>query len=252
MKRIVKIHLLLKKEEIDCEKLADSEKVVVVLDVLLATSTIVASLSFGASKIIPVMNQDEALEKASQFDKGSYCLVGEDKGEVIEGFLEPNPLKLVNSINGKAVILSTTNGTVAILKVACAKKVYIASLLNGKAVAEKMAANHKEDTIIIVCSGSHNRFCMEDFYGAGYLINELISLLNGYELTDAAKAALYFFQSKKENAFEIIEESNVGQKLLRMGYGEEINYISQLGIVPIVPYLEHGSGIIKDTNYVKL
>jgi len=252
VKRIVKIHLLLKKEEIDQEKLADSEKVAVVLDVLLSTSTIVASLSSGASAIIPVMNQDEALEKASQLEKGSYCLVGEDKGEVIEGFLGPNPLKLSKNIHSKTVILSTTNGTVAILNARCAKKVYIASLLNGRAVAERIVATHKEDTIIIVCSGSHNNFCIEDFYGAGYIINELTSLFNRYELTDAAKAALFFFQSKKENAFEILEESKVGQKLLQMGYGEEIDYISQLGILPIVPYLEYGSRIVKASNYVKL
>lgn len=243
---MVKIHLLLKKEEIDAETLVGNQKVAVVLDVLLATSTIVASLSSGAKKIIPVLNQEEAFEKVRHLDKESYCLVGEERGEAIAGFLEPNPLELSKQVNGKTVILSTTNGTVAICKAAQAKKVYIASLLNGRAVSEKIAAMHKTDTIIVICSGSHNKFCIEDFYGAGYFIDELVSIFDGWELTDAAKAALYFYQSKKEQSEEVLASSKVGQMLINLGFQEEIAYISQLGVLPIVPYLDSRYRIVME------
>lgn len=235
-----KIHLLFKKEEIDEEKLAEGHKVAVVLDVLFATSTIVTSLSIGAKDVIPVLNQEEALQMASQLEERSYYLMGEDKGKLIDGFFDPNPLKLTEKIQDKTLILSTTNGTVAICKAMQAKKVYIAALLNGKAVAKRIVESHKADTIIVICSGSHQHFCLEDFYGAGYLIDELVALFDGWKLSDAAKLAVSFYQDNKESAKEVLEGSRLGEKLIQNGFKEEIDYISQCGVLSIVPYLHHG------------
>lgn len=241
---MAKIHLLLKKEDIDQVKM-NGEKVAVVFDVLLATSTIVTALNFGAKEVIPVLNEREAKEEAKDRLEGSYLLVGEYAGKTIKGFLPPNPLFLQEKVKGKTVILSTTNGTVAISRSANAKKVYIASLLNSLAIAEFLLDNHKDETIVIVCSGSSGEFNVEDFYGAGYLIAKLLGECpNNWELTDAAHTAYLFYLGTSDKAEEILSFSGVGQMLQRYGFDKEIGFVAQKGIFEIVPYLENGKSVV--------
>ena len=243
------IHLLFKKEEIDSAKIKEN-KVAVILDVLLATSTITACLYGGAKKIIAVRHKEEALEEITHLKKGSFCLVGEYEGKTMEGFLDPSPRQLEKIIYGKTVVLSTTNGTVAIRKAACAKQVYIASLLNGSAIAKHIALTHPNETIIVVCAGSQHQFCLEDFYGAGYFIDQLVNASEGWELTDAAKTALLFFKST-EGPTAILKASKVGEMLIEHGYEEEISFISRFDIMPIVPYVCDGNMIIKTVQGVE-
>ena len=72
---MAKIHVLLKKEELDSERLPG--KVVVVLDVLFATSSIVAALAHGAVEVVPALNGEAALQEAARRPEGSYVLSGE-------------------------------------------------------------------------------------------------------------------------------------------------------------------------------
>jgi 2-phosphosulfolactate phosphatase len=233
-----KIHLLLKKEEINPQKINDN-KVVVIFDILLATSTITTALQFGAKEVIPVLNGEEALKEAASRENGSYCLVGEFQGRTIDGFLSPNPWQLRNSLQDKTVILSTTNGTVALKKCAVAKKVYAASILNGKAVANHLKTTLIDETIILVCSGSSGEFNVEDLYGAGYFINCLVNEAGEeWELTDSAFAALNFYLAYKEVGKEILSQSRVGKMLIANGYKEEIEFISRESIFSIVPILK--------------
>lgn len=237
-----KLHLLFKKEEIDTEKMKD--KIAVVFDVLLATSTMTVGLQHGAKEVIPVLNGDEALEMAEGREKDTFLLVGEYEGKTIDGFLDPNPLKLSKKVAGKSLILSTTNGTVAVRKASEAKKVYICSLLNGKAVAEQLKKEHQGETIVVVCSGSSDQFCLEDFYGAGYFIDRLLDNSNEeWELSDSSLAALHFYLGNENKGEELLLESRVGEMITKFGYEEEVAYVSQKGILPIVPYLK-GKSIV--------
>ena len=105
-----KIHVLMKKEELDKVRL--SGKIVVVLDILFATSTMVTALAHGATEVIPVLD-----ESAARAESGRYrdCVVaGELDADTIPGFAHPAPLALLkHGVQGKSVIFSTTNGTVA-------------------------------------------------------------------------------------------------------------------------------------------
>ena len=239
-----KLHVLLKKEEIDDAKMQE-DKTAVIFDVLLATSTITACFWHGAKEVVPVLNGAEALREANGRAVDSYCLVGEYNGKTIEGFLDPNPLQLKDQIHGKTVVLSTTNGTVAIRKSAAAKKVYTASLLNGEAAANKIAADHREETIVAVCSGSGGEFCMEDLYGAGYFVDCLMNMTDNWELTDSAKAARIFYRSNTEQAQNILKDSRVGEMLMRNGFEEEIDFIANCGLIDIVPWLRDGKLVIE-------
>lgn len=245
---MAKIHLLLKKEEIDQLKM-NGDKVAVVFDVLLATSTIVTALNFGAKEVIPVLNQNDAIKEAKGRVKESYLLVGEYAGKTIKGFLPPNPLYLQEKVKGKTVILSTTNGTVAINKSANAKKVFIASLLNNHAVAKVLLDEYKDETIVIVCSGTSGEFNVEDFYGAGYLIANLLKNDSGnWELTDAALTAYHFYLGTYDKAEEILSQSRVGRMLQQYGFNKEIQFVSQHGIFNIVPFLTNRKSVVTNLN----
>ena len=239
-----KLHVILQKEDIVPENI-DKEKVAVVFDVLLATTTIATLFEHGANEVIPVMDGAEALKVADDLNDPTTLITGESNGLTIEGFLDPLPTRLKHVAEGKTIILSTTNGTVAIRKVANAKEVYAASLINGYAVAQKIIAEHKEDPIIVVCAGTMRQFSLEDFYGAGYFIHELMRQSESWELTDSAKAALYFYQGNKENAYEIFKGSATGQMLLEMNLEEDILFSSEKGTVAVVPQLEKGKMIVK-------
>ncbi|WP_276914407.1 2-phosphosulfolactate phosphatase [Aneurinibacillus aneurinilyticus] len=239
-----KVHVLMRKEDIDTEKIQG--KIAVVFDVLLATSTIVAGLYYGAKEIIPVLHGKEALKEAENRVPDSFILVGEYEGITLEGFLNPNPLALKRHIQKKTVILSTTNGTVAIHKAVPAKRIYAASLLNGKAVARALRANHADDTIILVCAGSSGEFSMEDFYGAGYVLDCLLCEQNvEWEMTDAAFTAREFYRGAGECTENILLSSRVGQMLQRFKMEEDIYFIAQRGIFDMVPYLNERKALVK-------
>ncbi|WP_078547491.1 2-phosphosulfolactate phosphatase [Litchfieldia alkalitelluris] len=241
-----KVHLLMKKEEIDEQKIKE-QKIAVVFDVLLATSTITTCLSYGAKEVIPVINKEAAIREAKNLQTDSYILVGEYEGRTIEGFFDPNPLSLKYAVKNKTVILSTTNGTVAVNRSRLAEKVYICSLLNGSAIATKVNQCHQEETIVIVCSGSSGEFCLEDFYEAGYFLDCLLNegTSTKWELTDSAIAAHLFYSQSSDKAEEILRSSFVGKLLVKYGYRDELEFVASRGILDIVPYLNDRNSIVE-------
>lgn len=241
---MTKVHVLFRKEEMDEQKISD--KTVVVLDVLLATSTITSLLQFGAKEVIPLAYEEAiAMRNHCQQDE-DYIFVGEYRGEKMQRFLLPSPLLLKDEVTHRSVVLSTTNGTVAIRQAKGAKHVFIASLLNGEAVAREVAAIGEEQTIVIVCSGSSGEFCIEDFYGAGYLINCLIKYEQSkWNLSDAAYCAWQFYLGRREDGFELLLESRVGKMLQTLGYEEDIRFISKQNTFSITPYVSGDRIIVK-------
>ncbi|MFL5388689.1 MAG: 2-phosphosulfolactate phosphatase, partial [Myxococcales bacterium] len=205
----MKIHVLLKKEELDRERLEG--KVVVVIDVLFATSTIVTALANGAVEVVPMLGGAAALAEAARRPAGSFVLAGELNAETLAGFSHPTPVALLRAgVEGKTVVYSTTNGTVALGKARQAARVYAGALLNGEAVAERIASGSRGETVLLVCSGSADAFNLEDFYGAGYLVSLLASRLPGaHELSDAALAARLLHE--RCDALECLSQSRIGR-----------------------------------------
>jgi 2-phosphosulfolactate phosphatase len=238
-----KIHVLLKKEELEQERL-DQNKIVVVFDILLATSTITTLLAHGAKEVIPVLDFEEAISEAENRNSQEILKVGEYRGKIIEGFLYPYPHMLKSKVKGKTIILSTTNGTVAIKKASRAKKVYASSLLNAKAVAGKILETYKDETILLVCAGSFGRFNVEDFYGAGYFIECLCQLKNHWDLTDAAFTAYLIYKNSMEHSSELLKKSKVGRMMVEHGYEKEIDFITQKNVYDVVPFLKNKVSLV--------
>ena len=238
----MKIHVLFKKEEIDAAQMKD-DKIAIVFDILLATSTITACLEAGARQVIPVLDVAEAKVVAERFNSIDICLAGEDRGLSIPGFMDPTPLYLKEKVSDKTVVLLTTNGTIAIRKSADAHHVYISSLLNVPAVVEQVRKVHKNETIVLVCSGSQNQFCFEDFYGAGYFVSEMAKQYGEIELdmSDHALAAMVLYESAATGTTELMKQTRVGKMLTTYDYQEDLAYISQQGISTVIPKLINGT-----------
>jgi 2-phosphosulfolactate phosphatase len=230
-----KVHVLTKKEELDSVRVPG--KVVVVLDILFATTTMVAALAHGAKEILPVMDEGAARSAAQAFADDSYVLSGELYAQTLPGFAHPAPLSLLeHGVEGKSVIYSTTNGTVAMMQPARAARVYCGALLNARALVEHILARHATETLLIVCAGSGNNFNYEDFYGAGYFVECLLPHVP--DLSDAAKAALALYRHAR--APEALLDCRVGRMMAARGLAREVEFASRRDAFPVVPALEDG------------
>ena len=228
-----KVHVLTKKEELDSVRLPG--KVVVVLDIIFATTTMVAALAHGAKEIVPVL--DEKAARACAGDYPGCVLSGELYAETLPGFAHPAPLALVeHGVKDKSVIYSTTNGTVAMTQASGAARVYCGALLNAQRVVEHVITTHPKETVLIVCSGSGDNFNFEDFYGAGYFVECLLPHVN--DLSDAAKAALALYRHAK--APEALLDCRVGRMMAARGLAHEVEFACRRDAFPVVPALEQG------------
>lgn len=233
-----KVHVLTKKEELDTVRLPG--KVVVVLDVLFATSTMVAAIAHGATAVLPVPDEGAARAAAMGSDPGSTVMAGELYAETIQGFAPPTPLALIeHGIARRRLIYSTTNGTVAIHACAAAADLYCGALLNGRAIVERIISAHPEQTVLLVCSGSMNNFNLEDFYGAGYLVELLAQRLGeGLDLSDSARAARALFQHADPEPSLL--GCRVGRMMAERGLGHEVRYAARLSALEVAPRLRGG------------
>lgn len=237
------LHVIFKKEDIQPERM--NGKVAVVFDVLFATSTITAALADGAASVIPVYNHTHAKERAKALQV-PYILAGEDQGRLIEGFHHPLRTHLQPVIKGKHLILSTTNGTVALQRSVQADHLYASSLLNNPSMAEHLTAHHGEEQILLVCSGSSGRYTMEDFYGAGSLVHHLMEA-GQWDLSDAAKTAWYFYSGSDPSSVDLLSRSKIGQILLNAGMDrKEIEFVSQEGLFDTIPTYDSDKGHLKE------
>jgi 2-phosphosulfolactate phosphatase len=233
-----KIHVLTKKEELDSVRFPG--KIVVVLDILFATSTMVTALAHGASDIVPVLDEATARSYAARLDPGSFVLAGELYAETLPGFAHPAPLSLLeHGVRGKTVVYSTTNGTVAMTQCTDAARVYCGALLNAGAIVERALDAHPRETVLIVCSGSGNNFNFEDFYGAGCLVERFAERLgSAADLSDAARAARLVYRNAPTP--QVLLECRVGRMMAAKGLAREVEFASRVDALPVVAVLEEG------------
>ena len=212
-------------------------KVVVVLDILFATTTMVSALAHGATEVLPVLDEAAARSAARLLAENSYVLSGELYAETLPGFAHPAPLALLeHGVEGKTLVYSTTNGTVAMMQPARAARVYCGALLNARALAEHILARHERETILIVCSGSGNNFNLEDFYGAGYFVECFREHVG--DLSDAAKAALALYRHAR--APDALLDCRVGRMMAARGLAHEVEFACRRDAFPVVPALDQG------------
>ena len=226
-------------EEIRDKELAG--KLVVVIDVLRASSTIVTALANGCNGFIPILSPEQAKEEAQQIKKERVLLGGEREGKKIEAFdLGNSPREYKREVvKDKTVIFSTTNGVKTLEMVKDAHRIIIGSFLNLHAVCN-YCINYQGD-ILVICAGKEGKYSLEDTACAGMLINFLKNALSDtYLESDTNLTAQLLYEKFGNNILEILRKSQHGQYLESIGLGEDSKFCSQLDFFNIVPIFRDG------------
>ncbi len=165
-----------------------------VIDILRATTTICAALTHGARAVIPVAETDEALRLAQTLDSADVVLAGERQTLPIPGFpLGNSPREMTpEAVRGKTIILTTTNGTRAILATQGAAAVYPMAAANLTAAGQRARDVWERDRdLVILCAGRDGHFALDDAYAAGRLVMAALGTARRRRgLNDAALATL--------------------------------------------------------------
>jgi len=230
---------LLIPEEIKNTELAG--KLVVVIDVLRASSTIVTALANGCRGFIPILSPKQAREEAQQFEKERVLLGGEREGKKIEGFdLGNSPREYKREVvKDKTVIFSTTNGVKTLEMVKDARRIIIGSFLNLQAVCN-YCTNYQGD-ILIICAGKEGKYSLEDTACAGTLVDSLKNILSDtHQQSDANLTALLVYEKFNNNTLAILRKSQHGRYLENIGLGEDLKFCSQVDFFHIVPIFREG------------
>ena len=225
-------------------------KTVVVIDTLRATSTIVTALFNGAMAVEPKIEVNESFKRAKELQAGSYVIGGEREGLKVQGFdLGNSPRDYQPSVvEGKIVILSTTNGTNTITRAKAAEHVLIGSLLNAHTVMD--GAARLGNDLILCCSGTKGNFSLEDFVTAGAMVERLQKLGVDVKGDDRVSTARMLYERYSEPAElqELISCSQNGMRLIEIGLEEDIAYCVRQDSMPLMCYF-NGTAILGEHVY---
>lgn len=218
------------------EELYFTGKTAVVIDVLRASSVIIAALENGAKEIIPVASVEFAVKVSGGMFGGQTLLGGERNTKKIEGFaLGNSPLEYTSEIvAGKTIVHYTTNGTKAAVKAKFSENLFFGSFINLSALSNHLAELNKDFEII--CSGRGNMFSMEDAVCAGRIISEVIKLKEDSVLTDSAKAAVALGKTFGKSILKMLKETEHGKILAENGFENDLKFCSRLNSSEAIPY----------------
>jgi 2-phosphosulfolactate phosphatase len=215
-------------------------KTVVVIDVLRATSTMIIALENGCSGFIPVSTVEEAMQLAALKKDPDLLLGGERNAMPLEGFHLGNSPRdyRPEKVRGKVVVLTTTNGTQALLAARKAAEVFIGAFLNISALSRRLEETGRD--VIIACSGEKSLFCLEDTVCGGAIIDRLeqegVSLLKN----DAAMAAKVLYEYYEGDIHGMLAGCDWGQYLGSVGLGKDLRICAQTDSSQLVPVYREG------------
>lgn len=213
-------------------------RVVAVIDVLRASTSIAVALHNGARAVIPFETSEEAVTRSKAFERRDVLLAGERKMLPIPGFdLGNSPGAFTReAVEGKAVLMTTTNGTPAIVNSAGAREVIVASYVNYTAVLAMLrSALRGEADITIVCAGRERQFALEDAACAGRYVNNVSKRLTDVVTNDAAQACALIDRKYGDNLDRLFEASEHGRALRDAGFAEDLTACAAVDSFPVIP-----------------
>ncbi len=217
------------------------DKLVIVIDVLRACSTIHTALENGAAGIIPVAEGDDPGRFTRNLDAGRLLLCGEKDGKKVEGFhLGNSPLEYgKDAVNQKILIFKTSNGTRAITRSHLAQKIIIGSFLNLTVLVNFLKKNPHLN-VKMICSGWKNRLSIEDLLCAGAITYHLFDKKIPPDAADGVKVAFGLYEKFGRDVSGLIRSSNHGNRLRELGFDEDIRYCSQVDLFQTIPAMTDG------------
>lgn len=213
------------------------DTVVVIIDILRATSAICAAFEHGVDKIIPVATVDEA----RAYKEKGFLVGAERNGMPLDGFDFGNsPFHYMGDhVKGKTIVLTTTNGTQAIEAAKDAYKVVIGSFLNIDALCAWLLNENKN--ILLLCSGWKNKFNLEDAVFAGAVTDAISNTTDKYNLGDACLALKYLYQMAKKNPNTFLSHSSHKERLAALNLKEDVRYCLTPNQTKVIPIYRDGA-----------
>ena len=229
------------RQEIVPERLAGAT--VVVLDVFMATTTLLAILENGARGVYPAESLEEAGGIRARLGPENVLRGGEQDAERIEGYDHgPFPEEYAPEIvANKDVVFVTTNGTRAVADAAPADRVLLGCLRNAPAVARELEGSGT-GSVYLVCAGSAGRFTVEDFLGASTIMAHMNA--PGWRLNDAAWLAADFMQRHDGNVREALKASRAGRWFTENDRMDAFAFVAEVGASDLVPEVVDGRAVI--------
>ncbi len=215
-------------------------RVVFVIDILRATTTMCAALHHGAKALIPVASTEEALRLAQTIGSADVLLAGEKNCMRIPGFaLGNSPLEMTDGmVKGKTIVVTTTNGTKALLATQGAVAVYAACAANLTVAGERARESlERKRDVLILCAGRETSFGLDDAYGAGRLAAAALGSRKPRKgLNDAAIASLDLVRRYGDDWSRPLRYSRAGRELIHLGFTEDVADAGRPDAYPVLPY----------------
>jgi 2-phosphosulfolactate phosphatase len=217
-------------------------KSVVVIDALRATTTVTVGLENGAAAFIPVATIEEAREWAAA--NPDYLLAGERRAMPLEGFHLGNSPRdyRPDKVRGKTIVMTTTNGTRALVAAGGGAEVFIGSFLNLGALCERLIEAERDT--LIACSGEKDLFCLEDTVCGGAIVERLEKTGIPLIKTDAASSAKILYEQCEGNVYGMLCTCEWGVYLEGLGLGKDVRFCAQVDSSKLVPIYRDGRIIL--------
>jgi 2-phosphosulfolactate phosphatase len=222
------------------ERVALQGAAVVVIDVLRASSTIITALDNGADRIIPIGDIATATRIVRPGDRAHKLLAGERKACRVPGFdLCNSPSEFSpETVRGKTIVFTTTNGTRAIAASAKAGRVLIGALRNVGAVAETVA---EAPSLVILCCGSEGAIAAEDVLCGGLLIQRIGARIDPDSLNDAGRIALLLAERFGGEVDGFVRSCEHARTLVSLGFEDDVVFCARVDASSRVPEVKEGS-----------
>ena len=212
----------------------NDDAIVVVVDILRATSAIITAFMHGVRKIIPVATLEEA--KAYK-DKG--YLVAAERDGIVRDFADfgNSPYNFQQQkIRNREIVYSTTNGTHCIMMARNSYRVLIGGYLNLTALSDFIKAEQRD--LLILCAGWKNKFNLEDTLFAGALAEKVLQDQNYGTICDSALASIDLWTMARADMMHYIEKAAQRHRLKKNGLDDVIEYCHTPDLTDLIPVLK--------------
>jgi 2-phosphosulfolactate phosphatase len=213
-----------------------ADAIVVIIDILRATSAICTAFANGAVSIIPVAGVDEAKD----YKKRGYLVAAERDGYVLDfADFGNSPFNFTREkVQGKTIVYSTTNGT-GIIKIAkSASAIVVGSFLNISSLCRWLIKQEKD--VVLFCAGWKNRFNLEDSLCAGAIAERLMMSDLYYTICDSTHASLDLWSLAKNDLHGYVEKVAQRTRLRDKGLDDCIGFCLTADFTEKIPIIKDG------------
>lgn len=207
---------------------SEKNTIVIAIDVLRATTTMITALEYGVTSILPVTSVEDALDIFENSDQNSVFLGGERNNiKPMKFHFGNSPFEYQNKeVSNKKVIFTTTNGTKLLRTLQNFSKIYLGCYRNVESLVKHICIQSNDNiNILVACAGSNDKFSFDDVLCAGAFVDAFQSISSAnIQLTDTAKVANMLYSQTKSTIIDFIKTTSHGTSLVESGFEQDVDY----------------------------